>query len=420
MASIIAELLSSFSERVVVLRRVLVLSLAALLVVALAASVFVMSQTGNIGNAVSDFHVGVAFCGNTTAEAKLLIDRVKDYTNLLVVQSGPVSVNETSMNEIVNYATAADLDVIVYFGWWNPNQTWQIPWLDYAKQRWGDRFIGVYLNDEQGGIQLDANWTGYFSRLRQQDDPQYQLHTFGIDHVLNGTLPRDYDDAAAHYLSYVRTYVGLDELKERSITAFTSDYTLYWFDYVGGYDTVLAQFGWNQSITQEIALARGAAHMQNKTWGTIVTWKYTHPPYLDSGEEIYQQMLTAYQAGAKYAVIFNYPYIEGNRYGAMRDEHFQALERLWNKITDVGAASAERFSGAEAVLVLPKNYGWGMRAPDDVIWGHWGPDDKSTRIWELSRRLLGQYNTSLDMVYEDFRFPVEGKYPRVYYWNQTG
>ena len=36
-------------------------------------------------------YFGVSFCGNTTAEAKLLIDRTKDYSNLFVLQSGPIS-----------------------------------------------------------------------------------------------------------------------------------------------------------------------------------------------------------------------------------------------------------------------------------------------------------------------------------------
>lgn len=102
----------------------------------------------------SVFHVGVSFCGNTTAQAKLLIDRVKGYTNLFVVQSGPVSVNETAMNEIVNYAVISGLDVIVYFGYFNTNYSWQVPWLDYAKQQWGIHFLGVYLNDEPGGQTL--------------------------------------------------------------------------------------------------------------------------------------------------------------------------------------------------------------------------------------------------------------------------
>jgi hypothetical protein len=64
-----------------------------------------------------DFQVGVAFCGNTTAEAKLLIDRVKGYTNLFVVQSGQASNNKTSLNEIVDFAVDSGLNVIVYFGW---------------------------------------------------------------------------------------------------------------------------------------------------------------------------------------------------------------------------------------------------------------------------------------------------------------
>jgi hypothetical protein len=52
------------------------------------------------------FYVGVTFCGNTTAEAKLLIDKVKDYTNLFVLQSWEISNNESATTEICDYATA--------------------------------------------------------------------------------------------------------------------------------------------------------------------------------------------------------------------------------------------------------------------------------------------------------------------------
>ena len=49
---------------------------------------------------------------------------------------------------------------------------------------------------------------------------------------------------------------------------FTSDYALYWFDYKAGYDTVLAEFGWNHSRQLNVALCRGAASVQGKDWGS--------------------------------------------------------------------------------------------------------------------------------------------------------
>ena len=98
------------------------------------------AQNQNSQAKLSGFHFGVSFCGNTTAQAELLINKVKSYTNLLVVQSGPVSINETAMNETVDYAVKSGLDVIVYFGFFNSNYTWQIPWVEYAKQQWGSHF----------------------------------------------------------------------------------------------------------------------------------------------------------------------------------------------------------------------------------------------------------------------------------------
>ncbi|MGD6932813.1 MAG: hypothetical protein ACQCN5_01230, partial [Candidatus Bathyarchaeia archaeon] len=104
-------------------------------------------------------------------------------------------------------------------------------------------------------------------------------------------------------------------------------------------------------------------------------------------------------------------------YGTLKDEHFQALERFWN---DVVKNSAVTHGGvkAEAALVLPKDYGWGMRTEDDKIWGLWKPDDTSQKIWSQLQGKLGQYGTKLDIVYDDPAFPVEGKYANVYYWNK--
>jgi hypothetical protein len=402
------------------LKRYLIITLAfiAAIVLLLASMEFLFPSSGVRSESQqlkqSGFHVGVSFCGNTSAQAKLLIDRVKGYTNLFVVQSGPVSTNETAINEIINYAVASNLDFIVYFGYFNPMYPWQVPWLDYAKQQWGSRFLGVYLNDEPGGQIIDYNWTGVFSQLKIRNASEYYSHTPDMDLALNGSLPIDNNAAAYHFVNIVKTGLGLSELQSRSINSFTSDYALYWFDYLGGFDTLFAELGSNQSSTQTIALARGAARMQNKTWGTIITWTYSQPPYIENSTAMYNDLMMGYLAGAKYEVIFDYPQIYDNPYGILTDQHFLALEKFWNNIQTLKVNSAPT-----TVLVLPHNYGWAMRNPQDPIWGVWKPDNTSERIWNLSRSLLSEYGLNLDMVYDDQQFPVQGRYKQIYYWNQT-
>lgn len=387
--------------------------LVVLMILAISQSLFTF-ESDLKENEKDDFYVGIAFGGNTSAEAKLLINRIKDYTNLFVLQSGPISKNETAINEICDYAIASGLRIIVYFGWFDTGYPWQLPWLDFAKQRWGDRFLGVYYYDEPGGKQIDYNWSYFFDQVKQMNLSTYQTHTTEIDAYLDQNQPfRSYNDAAQVFVNRIAMDQGLIELKARSITAFTSDYALYWFDYLGGYDVVLSQFGWNQTITQEIALIRGAAQVQNKSWGAIITWKYNQPPYLDTGESVYQQMHMAYKSGAKYVIIFNYPQI--NDYGIMTDDHFEALERFWNDVTTKNKMVYGSVK-AESVLVLPENYGWGMRRSDDRIW-YWEHDEESIQIWELSRNLLTQYDLTLDIIYQAPQFQVTSKYTHVYYWN---
>lgn len=374
------------------------------------------------------FYIGVTFCGNTTTEAKLLIDKVKDYTNLFVLQSWEISNNETATTEICDYATTSGLNILVNLGVnWSHTRawTWQYPWFQQAPQRYGDKFLGAYYDDEPAGIQLDYNWFNFFLNYsshfqgRPQESLLHQIFA-DLEHEMENVdrpEPKDYDTEAAWFQMILESNQGHNSLHEAGIKTFTSDYLLYWFDYLGGYDVMLAQLGWNNSYTQEIALVRGAARTQNKSWGTIITWKYDKTPYLGTGEEIYNQMHAAYQAGAEYAVIFNYPKIEGNPYGTLTNEHFEALEKLWNEMEQNPRKPSE--TQAEAAFVLPKNYGWGMRRPEDWIWGFWGPDEKSQQIWENSRKLLEQYSIGLDIVYDDPKFPVTDKYSVIYYWNQT-
>lgn len=208
------------------------------------------------------------------------------------------------------------------------------------------------------------------------------------------------------------------QIGNRSFPVFTADYALHWWDYRSGYDMVLAELGWNNSITQEIGLVRGAANLQNKSWGTIITWKYMQPPYLGSGDEMFEQLRSSYESGATYAIIFNYAKDMNGSYGILEPEHFQALERFWREVVKnpfMGHGSVK----AEAVLVLPKNFGWGMRNPTDLIWGLWNANATSQQIWAQLRDKFSVYGSRLDIVYEDSVFPVVGKYSNIYYWNGT-
>jgi len=81
--------------------------------------------------------------------------------------------------------------------------------------------------------------------LRNQNSTTDQEHALLFEEILNGSSPRNYDAAAEAYLHAFQNASGLRDLKARSITAFTSDYALYWFDYLAGYDVLFAQFGWN-------------------------------------------------------------------------------------------------------------------------------------------------------------------------------
>ena len=91
------------------------------------------------------------------------------------------------------------------------------------------------------------------------------------------------------------------------------------------------------------------------------------------------------------------------------------MEKFWSKIQNLKVDNPP-----EAVLVLPNDYGWGMRTPQEPIWGLWTPDAASAQIWSIKEKLLAQYGTGLDIVYDDAQFSIAGKgYQQVYFWNQT-
>jgi len=345
-------------------------------------------------NSEEKFFFGVTYGQNTVEEAKLLIDKVKNYTNLFIEDSYPITTNNTTpqiLNEICDYAAKANLHFIVYFFSFLSG-SWQQDWLDTAEQRWGEKFLGVYLRDEPGGRQIEL-----------------------AEIVENAS---SYSDAADIFVKTISSTFSMQFLNSKGVPVFTSDFALYWFDYLAGYDTVFAELGSNNSRIQEIALCRGAANVLKKDWGAIVTWTYNQPPYIANDTEIYQDMVTAYNAGAKYVIVFDYPqYPADNQYGILTNEHFLAMKRFWNYITSC-PRGAQRITG-QVAYILPKDYGWGMRLLDDKIWGIWEPDEKTPIIWENLNKLETKYGLKLDIIYDDPRYNPKGKYYQVYLWNAT-
>jgi hypothetical protein len=197
---------------------------------------------------------------------------------------------------------------------------------------------------------------------------------------------------------------------------FTSEYALDWFDYQAGYDVVLAQLGWGQNATQNIARVRGAATMQGKSWGTMVTWASTTVPYLMSGNQMFEEMRQSYRSGADYVVVFNYDQSynfageNGTTTGTalLQEEHFTALEKFWNEV--ICNPNETNSAAGSVAFVLPQYYGWGMRFSEDKIWGIWRADNTTRTIWDNLQAALAKYYSELDIIYNDPAYTLQGKY----------
>jgi hypothetical protein len=197
---------------------------------------------------------------------------------------------------------------------------------------------------------------------------------------------------------------------------FTSDYALYWFDYKGGYEVVFAEFGWNYSRHLNVALSRGAATVQNKDWGVMITWTYTEPPYIESGDELYDDMILAYENGAKYIVIFDTN--KDFTHGILKEEHLEALKQFW-QYTQNNPRNNTAINDRVA-YVLPKGYGYGFRGPNDKIWGLWEADNFSFEISTRLGCLLEQYRTKMDIIYDDgLNSSNTNTYDKLIFWNGT-
>ena len=519
------------------MKRILLLTTIAVFLIAIASSTHIMANN----SPDKPVYVGVTYGGDTVEGAKQLIDKVKNYTNLFILQSGPLAANSEAITEIGDYACAAKLKYAIMGSTKSShehginNQTLE------ARTRWGEQFIGIYYMDEPGGNILDngatdiqslttvnnvttaitkttdgaikvsgfsyddywsmyTNVSTYFpdgkitvqkyyyeeifeqksNSLSEENKPlmgsifgSFKELTVKINYYPNGTITieerieggiiegddtnltsigvksdtnfyvsgnitkcpykiqsyeailkqhpiQTIDDAAEFFVNsnkYRLELINKEQLQEETILVFTSDYGLYWWDFRSGYDLVLAQLGWNNTVEQEIALVRGAANLQGKHWGTIITWKYTQTPYLTDGEEMFEQMKTSYEAGAEYVVVFTYSEDPENP-NTLQEEHYQALEQFWVEVVQNPQVTHGNIK-AEAALFLPRNFGWGMRNSKDTIWGLWDANDTCRQIWNQVQTQLNQYGLKLDIVYDDPDYPVAGRYNNITYVEST-
>lgn len=346
-----------------------------------------------------DFFVGVDIAYGDVEEVKRLADEVGSYTNLFVLGCTGVTQNRVKLNEACQYLFDKGLFFIVYQEY--PLDSSWLPviksdWVEFAKNRWGSQFLGIYYTDEIGGRQLD-HVSGWMS-VQKADNYSDANNQF--------------NSRASHAVSWFRDgYSGGND-----VSLFTSDYGLYWFDYQAGYDVVLAQFGWNYSRQLNIGLCRGAATAQDKDWGAMITWTYKQPPYIESGAELYNDLLIAYDNGAKYIVVFNSnkEYTEG----ILELEHLDALKQFWQ----YSHSNSRKNSPVHerSAFVLPMDYAYGFRGPNDKIWGLWEADSLSTPISVNLSDILQQFDSKLDIIYEDALGLGEKQvYDSLFYWDSS-
>jgi hypothetical protein len=366
--------------------------IASLLIAALLLKYGFLDTTPAKGEYV-DVFVGVDAAYDSLEEIKTLVDAISPYTNLFVIGSTGVTHNVTKLDDLAQYVYDKGLSFIVYT---------EMPpvigasWIANAKAKWGGSFLGLYVYDETGGKQLDNFTVTAVHKANNYTDAKNQFVA-----TLNMSL----------------NWVVWNFTDVQNLQLFSSDYALYWFDYEAGYDTVFAEFGWNYSRQLNVALNRGAATAQNKDWGVIITWKYDDEPYIESSEQLYDDMVLAYENGAKYIVIFdtNKPYT----HGILGERHFQAIRQF----TDYAHKNprTENAASERVAFALPEDFAYGFRGPNDKIWGLWEADSDALS-YELSVKLgnlLTQYGDKLDVIYDDAFSVNAHSYSKVIFWNGT-
>src|SRR5208283_5035223 len=165
---------------------------------------------------------------------------------------------------------------------------------------------------------------------------------------------------------------------------------------------VFAELFGTQTDAQTLALVRGAADMQDKSWGVMIEPASQSPLSLQNGAQMYNDLRQAYENGAEFAVVFNYS-PSGNGTGLLQAEQFASIQKLWTDVVQNPKVTNNVIG--QDVLVLPNDYGSGLRSQSDTIWGLWQADNSSQQVWSAIQASLGKYGSKLDIVYDDSAYP---------------
>ena len=348
--------------------------------------------------------VDVAF-GNETA-VYTVADAVYGYANLIIIGSLKVTQDTEALTRVCNFLYQKGFYFIVFVAFAKddylpprgPDQTF----FKVASAQWGNKFLGMYLFDEVGGNQLDTTEKVVFSMLTSPfNERDYTFASEAYVQGLSGDI--------AISLSWFTPSPVQSQL-------FTSDYGLYWFDYLSGYGTVFTEFVGNQSRQIAVALDRGAAHALDKQWGTIIT--YSANSTIENLTQLYNDMVFAWQSDAKYIIVFDGNSTDAATSGVLTQTHLNVMKQFWT-YTKTNTRSNEY--PADTAYVLPPDYGYGFRSPNDTIWGLWSADALSSVVWNQANTLLATYGNKLDIVYANRldSEPITLPYKTLIFWNGT-
>ncbi|MGD0643844.1 MAG: hypothetical protein ABSA75_02955 [Candidatus Bathyarchaeia archaeon] len=360
-------------------------------------SLFIAYSFSTKVSAAPKVYVGVDIAYSNVTAVEYRIDQVSSYANLIVIGSTDLTGNLTCLKQVCQYAYDRNIYFMIYT---TSNYVTKVTGLEIAydaKAAWGNRFLGLYAGDETGGKQLD--------RVKAYGDSNNPLFA---------PQPNNYSEAENQFVSLTNS--SLNTVSQgANLPLFTSDYALYWFDYKAGYDAVFTEFGWNNSRQMDIVLCRGAATVQGKNWGVIITWTYDKPPYLESGTQLLSDMKLAYDNGAKYIILFD---SDGQGGGILGTDQLNAIQQFWQYAK--ANPSANNMPSDRVAYVLPNNYGYGFHGPDDSIWGVWQADNFTDQLYANVNNAMQQYGNKLDAIYDDPSFPnYTNLYSKLIFWNGT-